>query len=70
MNESPDIIDIQAETIPPLYSFDGYACDGIENGCYLTNTPQGSRVGLPIGQTEDEADFIVAVEVFKQANGL
>jgi hypothetical protein len=69
MNESPDIIDIQAETIPPLYSFDGYACDGIENGCYLVDTPQGSRVGLPIG-TEGEADFIVAVELFRANNGL
>jgi hypothetical protein len=50
------------------YEYDGYVCDGIENGCYLVHTPKGERVGLPIGHTEDEADFIVAVELFKTNN--
>ena len=43
------------------YEYDGYVCDGIENGCYLVHTPKGERVGLPIGHTEDEADFVAAV---------
>jgi hypothetical protein len=70
MSASPDIIDVQAETVPPLYAYEGYACYELENNCYLVATPHGTGVGLPIGQTEDEADFIVAVELFKQANGL
>jgi hypothetical protein len=57
-----------SESATNLYEYDGFTCDGIENGCYLTNTPKGERVGLPIGETADEADFIVAVELFKVAN--
>jgi len=51
-----------------LYEYDGYVCDGIENGCYLVHTPKGERVGLPVGETQDEADFIAAVELFKVNN--
>jgi hypothetical protein len=70
MNESTlDIIDTTAEVVPPLYAYEGYTCYELENNCYLVDTPQGSRVGLPIG-TEGEADFIVAVELFKANNGL
>jgi hypothetical protein len=57
-----------SESATNLYEYDGFTCDEIENGCYLTNTPKGERVGLPIGETEDEADFIAAVELFKVAN--
>jgi hypothetical protein len=57
-----------SESATNLYEYDGFTCDEIENGCYLVHTPKGERVGLPIGQTEDEADFIVAVELFKVAN--
>jgi hypothetical protein len=57
-----------SESATNLYEYDGYVCDGIENGCYLTNTPKGERVGLPIGETEYEDDFIVAVILFQQAN--
>jgi len=57
-----------SESQTNLYEYDGFTCDEIENGCYLTNTPKGERVGLPIGETEDEADFIAAVELFKVAN--
>jgi hypothetical protein len=57
-----------SESQTNLYEYDGYVCDGIENGCYLVHTPKGERVGLPIGQTEDEADFVAAVTKFQHDN--
>jgi hypothetical protein len=57
-----------SESATNLYEYDGYVCDGIENGCYLTNTPQGTRVGLPVGETQDEADFVAAVTKFQHEN--
>ncbi len=57
-----------SESATNLYEYDGYTCDGIENGCYLVHTPKGERVGLPVGDAQGEADFIVAVILFQQAN--
>jgi len=56
------------ESATNLYEYDGFTCDEIENGCYLTNTPKGERVGLPIGEVEGDDDFSVAVILFQHDN--
>lgn len=51
-----------------LYEADGYACQYVENGCYVITAPSGIVIGLPFVIAESQADFEAALALYLANN--
>jgi hypothetical protein len=64
MPDQPEILDVTAEPVAPLYAHNGHTCYEVANNGYITHLPDGQVGSFPVVSEESQADFEAALAAY------